>query len=96
MNRRFVRCVKCGEVELSSNEYDRQMMNAWAEWFCPRCWAFASFTKDLTPCLDINCDGWLDMEKGTDICDTCGQSQQAIYAEALEMFGDEYDPESEK
>ncbi len=78
-SRQFVFCGRCGEVELSKEEYKHQMMRGDIEWFCPRCGYHARFTRDLMPCLDSNCDGWLDMEKGGDICGSCGQDQHDLY-----------------
>lgn len=67
----FVTCQgepSCGEVAVTEQQYDSQMIDLSVGWLCPTCGAQADFNEDLSEALDIR-DGYLEEEEDPDAFD---------------------------
>jgi hypothetical protein len=71
MNRKItVNCIMCGEQELDSEEYMRQLCKANSLWACPRCNNTANWGGISYKCPNSECGEWVS-EDEEPVCKKC-------------------------
>jgi hypothetical protein len=72
-------------MRITNGNYNAQMSKPNRGWVCPRCHGPANFKGDYIPCNNPECSGWIDLEDGETVCETCNLCNQTIAEFGVEL-----------
>ena len=73
----YVNCMEHGKVQLTDEQYRKQLWKANDLWTCPICGNISWWAGIWHRCLDPNCNGWASEDEGK--CEKCNQWQEELY-----------------